>query len=348
MTDIASSQAIFGKMVYQPSNIWYADELGKLLATVNSPKASPHMAGVTKILLEFFSKAGSAVSKPYAKHEDCLSIVNPCLNVLGAATPETLFASLTEESINDGLIPRFMFFVGQDKPDDEEEELRRIEESFGKSPDELPQELVDSAKRLQRSLIDTSPKEWLPGELAAPSGDDDGLPPGSVEPEVMRFGGFEAWRSRAAKYQITCRNRGGIWTRALEKSLRLALVRAVSRNAHEGLREQIITLDDFLWAVNLVDWNTRLMIQICESNLSQGGWADTKAKILGFVAANKHQNDGLGVKKREITRKFRGLKGKQINDALAELVESEEIVAAQAKKTGRGKRPLHYTPRCGC
>lgn len=87
-------------------------EFGLRLTAMSMPNANAAEIGLRSALLDFFSKSGDGKTLSPVAYSDSTKNTNliqsPALSILGVSTPETFFSKLTETSISDGLIPRFL------------------------------------------------------------------------------------------------------------------------------------------------------------------------------------------------------------------------------------------------
>ena len=87
-------------------------EFGLRLTALSNPNANSAELGLRSALLDFFSKSGEGkVISPVAYSDNTKNttlLQAPSLSILGVSTPETFFSKLTDASVSDGLIPRFL------------------------------------------------------------------------------------------------------------------------------------------------------------------------------------------------------------------------------------------------
>ena len=87
-------------------------EFGLRLTAMSHPQANSAEITLKSALLDFFSKSGEGkVISPVAYSDSAKNtqlLQSPALSILGVSTPETFFEKLTDASVADGLIPRFL------------------------------------------------------------------------------------------------------------------------------------------------------------------------------------------------------------------------------------------------
>ncbi len=95
-----------------PSALAVIGEFGLRLSTMSHPRANAAEIMLRSALLDFFSKSGEGkVIAPTAYSDSSKNttlLQAPALSILGVSTPETFFEKLTDASVSDGLIPRFL------------------------------------------------------------------------------------------------------------------------------------------------------------------------------------------------------------------------------------------------
>lgn len=110
-SDIMSAQALTRYLGVHRCFVSIVGEFGLRLQQLCHPRASPSEIGLRKSILDFYNKSGfGQIARPmiYADPErNTLEIKSPAFSILGETTPERLYSILTEEFVNDGLIPRF-------------------------------------------------------------------------------------------------------------------------------------------------------------------------------------------------------------------------------------------------
>lgn len=98
-----------------PCALAVVGEFGLRLCAMVDPRANGAEITLKAALLDFFSKSGEFKTLSPTAYSDSTKntklLDSPALSILGLSTPETFFNKLTESSITDGLIPRFLTVV---------------------------------------------------------------------------------------------------------------------------------------------------------------------------------------------------------------------------------------------
>ena len=110
---IASGQALYKYLANSSQSfVSIMGEFGKRLDVMSSKTANSAEKQLVIEFLDLYNKSGfgqQARQSIYAdKDKNTLSISAPAFSILGETTPDSLYGTLTEEMISDGLLPRFM------------------------------------------------------------------------------------------------------------------------------------------------------------------------------------------------------------------------------------------------
>lgn len=113
---LASGQGLEDALPEAGAAFMGVDEIGHDLRNISQGKAPTHLVEAHKVLLKLYTVSNGvyqtrekAATKGNPKSR---MLTNPCLNVLGFTTPSTLSSALSTESIESGLLGRFLFAVG--------------------------------------------------------------------------------------------------------------------------------------------------------------------------------------------------------------------------------------------
>lgn len=93
------------------------DEMAHILKSMNDERAPAHVRDIGATLLKLYSASRGAynrriLAKSPGSHAAMTTIPNPCVSMIGFATPEGLGQSLTESNLTDGLMGRMLFVAG--------------------------------------------------------------------------------------------------------------------------------------------------------------------------------------------------------------------------------------------
>lgn len=233
-----TSFAAFERILRRNSSVVAVmDEFGLTLQGVNSKKQDPAASSIRKFLLSVYDQAdGVFDGKAYASADtkkDDTPIIGPALTVLSMTTAETLYKGVSKESVSDGFLNRFVFVESSLHPDG----VKPPDLSADSSP---PASIVHD---LQKAVTSFPVKVEMPGRSAkvkhrVPFDDGIGSAAHRAWEEVFLWQHSRAWDDTESK----------IRGRAAENTIRLATLRAISRNPWRPF----VTVEDVQWGWAIV------------------------------------------------------------------------------------------------
>lgn len=226
--DPTSYAAIERMLRKSSSTVVTMDEFGVTLQDINGRNQNSASASIRKMLLAVYDQSNSVFDgRIYASSEtkkDDGPLIGPALTVLAMTTPSTLYAGLSAASVSDGFINRFVFVTGTRDED-------------GIRPPRLDVDLRPPAALVAplQNAITGFPKSSKPGSKFKV-----GFEGGEGGEAYKRWGEVFMWQHRPDWDEVY----NDINGRAAENTIRLATIRAISRNAPSPA----ITLEDVEWA----------------------------------------------------------------------------------------------------
>ena len=144
LAGIASGEALEDALVARVGMLSVQDEIAHVLEALNAPKAAAHLQSLARNLLTLFSAGRSTYALRIRAKENkgekavkAEEIAHPTLSLIGFATPEKLGKALGASSIEDGLLGRMLFCLGDDPVH------RAIDDGF-----EVPALVRETAERI--------------------------------------------------------------------------------------------------------------------------------------------------------------------------------------------------------
>ena len=297
-----SGAAIVTALETSESILCQVDEIGLYLKAACSEKAPAHLQQVISTLMTAFTSADS-IWRPtgYADAKNTKSIDQPHLVVHGTATPQSFFDALTGSQVTSGFLGRLLIFLspGGMYADQQDYESRPIPDSITK--------LIDS---------------WL----KRPCG-ESGFSP---VPEILKIDDDARSRLKAHFRGIAEQRKdehevdAAIWSRASEKSSKLALLAACSRSS------DVIEIQDADWAIAVTNFLTRRMIPLVKGNVASSDFERKVQRILRIV-----QDEGRVITQRELSRRTQWLPAKERNDIVAQLKDAGSLFDGIRNTKGR-------------
>jgi hypothetical protein len=253
---------------------------------------------------------GKAYASADTKKDDS-PIIGPALTVLSMTTPETLVKGVSQESVADGFLNRFIFVESPPRA----EEITPPDLSTDRSP---PASIVHD---LQRAVVSFPAKVDEPGKSA------------KEKHKVPFFGGLKSeahcawervflWQYSQSWSDTETKLRG----RAAENTLRLATLRAISNNVYKPF----VTAQDIEWAWAIV-YKSIAVIDGCV-----GGMAGSEQEELRNAIVDALKTRG-GIQHRSRIMRLSGIRHatmQEFNAAMAWLYTSGDVVDISEKQDG--------------
>ena len=166
----ASGEGLEDALPDSGSALCAVDEIGHVLAAVNSSRAGPHLKSLAGALLRLYSASQGRYHTRQlatAKGRESRTLERPALSLMGFTTPSALAGALGEQNVEDGLLGRFLIARGRDDLDPQwteqafelpplvaelAERIRFVTGSGGPVFIDCPQGATDELKRLMVTL----------------------------------------------------------------------------------------------------------------------------------------------------------------------------------------------------
>jgi hypothetical protein len=318
--DPTSYAAIERMLRKNSSTVVVMDEFGVTLQDINAKRANAASASIRKFLLAIYDQADSVFhGRQYASDEtkkDDSPIVGPALTVLGMTTPTTLYAGLSDASLNDGFLSRFVFIEGRGPDQIKAPTLNR--------KPELPTGLVASLKQAQQDFPPV--KSSASRKYMIPFEGGEGGSAYKLWTEVFLWQHDPAWNDR--EHHIN--------GRAAENTVRLASIRAVSRDP----RDPKITEEDVAWGWAIVHRSIEIVTEGVDRHMS-GSTVEAlrKAVVRALEVAPDQTLPWSHLLQREGVS---AVEADDVSKALQWLIETGKVVnlKPQAKPGARGSFQL--------
>jgi hypothetical protein len=287
------------------------DEIGGVLRAVTNRKAGTHERQVGELLRSLWGLSFDTLVPPaWATVNDAVKLVAcPAMSILGLSTPDEFTAALQGESIDNGLLNRFLALPST---------VRASEVNPSLDPLVVPPHL---ANNLHRLYLWSGPESLL----------QIGNPEAAYLPDVL------PWASTAARtcYADFARmveqhidehpGSAPFLARCVETSIRLATIRAAGRWGRGGS----VDLDDMEWGAGIAWKAAQGLAEAAQDHVPENERSEMSAKI-----ANLIRRRGI-MKPRDIQQFIRSrIRSSEIKDILGQLVDAGEI-----EWTDQGYRP---------
>lgn len=273
------------------------DEVGDLIEQMCSPRAAEYTASISQSLKILYTASSSGHWQGSCRVADEIEGVSyPHLNFWGSTTPAKFFNAMSADKITDGLIGRFtMLYASITKQDvidafEKEDSMQFVAPS---------QRLIDSWLRVK---LHESPNNKILATFSAAKNDDETGEQTMDERvlwNVARRSAEAKARFREHDLNIRLKNidhesemqdvETSVWSRANEKTAKLALLFAMSRwSMMETKTAPVITIDDMDRAIRLSNFLARRLIKSIKSQVHDSS-ADADVVELLRVLSRKQK-----------------------------------------------------------
>jgi len=256
--EFASDSGLIKAVELQPAVLFQIDEIGRLLKTIGDHRHS-HLYNIASALIKLYSCAGSVFQgKAYADDKRNTPVHHPCVTLFGCTVPMHLYESLTTASLDDGFLARLLVIESDENPSRQMVNMVK-----------LPLPIIERAKWWGNFQPGGNLSQEHPEPHQVPYSDEAVAIFDTLAEQVDK----EAERGNAA-----------LWARVEEKSCRLALVYACSRD--DDPETWIIDGPVAQWASDLGVYLTRRLIWVAERWVADNEFDAKQKKILRILQKN--------------------------------------------------------------
>lgn len=311
---IGSHAGILSALAEQWNMLFQVDEIHHL-AMAMQDRSSPHLVQISSVLMQVFSSADDIwIGDAYGDRAKVKTLHYPHLVLHGTAVPQDFWEAMTEKNLTGGLIGRCLIF-----------ESSKYVDYQDPSDEPIPQSLIDQAAWWLQLQTCT-------GNLADQTG-------GSCPIKIQRD---EAAHQRLHDHAIKISRRrmteepitAAIWSRAAEKTVKLAMLFACSRAS--GQYVPTIQLEDAELAIRLNNWITRKILQQADRHVSSSPFGQMVNEMRTLLRSRPGEWTMT-----EITRKTQGLNPKTRHDVLMTLIQGGCVEQGE-RETG-GRKAITFT-----
>jgi hypothetical protein len=295
-----SGSAVLLTLQAMPLMLCLQDEIGAVIYAVTNRKAQSHERAVSEALRGLWNVSFAKLRTPsWATREDIKPICCPAMSILGFSTPDEFHASLQGESIENGLLNRFLTLMTGYRSGDTDPAL---------DPYTVPPSLSDDLHRL---YLWSGPESLLsicdPTIMLKPHI----LPWASCNARVC-FADFQ----KAIDQKADMPEVGVYYARCAEMAIRLATIRAAGRQGC-GAR---VDFDDMRWGISVAETACQAMQEASQNFMRQTERGDLAAKLAMLVRRRTHMTV------RQIQQHVRSrYSSVEIRRVMSELVETGEF-----------------------
>lgn len=289
------------------------DEFGRVLATINKDGNS-HKTEIPTALLTLYSSASSTYYSDVRADERYDKIIKqPHLVLYGTSVPESLYRSMGEESLTNGLLGRMVIFDGVQFPVDQKPE---------KTSDGLPLPIPDRLVQIA--------KFWSEFE---PGGNMHGENPGPIylkttpEAEEVYDELLDKKRALRSSRDIV---RKALHSRVLLKAKQFGMVYACSENH----KDPVITGPAARWGADVVEFLTENLLRQTTSWVADDDFSRKSQEVIRYL-----QSVGGVASVAAVNKRFWRWSEWVRENVLSNLKTSRIVVIEDNVPTGKRGRP---------
>jgi hypothetical protein len=341
--DAASEPALFRHLAENRNGVWMKDEIGRHLEFAANPNGGHQYSLITGLMSLYGLPFSSTARRVYADGKNTISpVANPYMTIFSTSTRESLAKALNSSAVVDGTLNRFVVIHNPDnQPRFQDKIWSRMDEELKRKIKHVSHtgNVASLAKVLSDADADTNPPEMV--EIRGRQ-----FIPIKPEPGVMDL--LLSFRSEADDKRAEGGLVAPLWARAYENALRVAGV--VTLGASDP-KQPVMTIEHAQWAITFIRWAMENSISLMDNVSDNEVERFSKAieKFAHEVIKNpdkkfdKHNRDGH-VPKSQITRRFRTLRGSEIDQHLKTLCDAGIM---EQVDIGTGGRSVKAYKPCG-
>lgn len=317
--EFMSQTALINRLSRSPLTHCAMDEFGAWMAHINSPKAGPHAAGISKVLRTAWGRSFGPMKTPEWAGKSAEIIQSPALSILGASTPDEFYAALKGRDVINGFLNRFLLLSTPGRPADRDPV---------KPPADVPEDIT---KRIESMFGGGSTLGGITSQMYMD-------PTREVVPVRIDWGDaaaaecFRALQHQAEDIMDTDKARSPFYARTAEMAIRLATIRAAGENIYKPR----IDLASMEWGRDLAIWSARQMCFEAGVHIAETETKEHVNKIMKALA----EAGGHMTRSELVTALRCEIKAKEINEAMT-LLEEANFVRCEIVK-GKTKPTRHY------
>ncbi len=307
--EVSSSSAIEKIMRRKPVVVKPWDEIGDVLEAINATGPGNWASTIRKAMLELYSKSTGVWFGKETTDEERMGepIHCPSLTIVGTSTPTRFYGGLSEKNLSDGFVARMIFIAPAKRP------ARAQPKDNGLK---LPKELRRAIEKAQADFkwpkrVGDAENQW---RVAA-------VEPAMIEVPWADAAAEKAWIAIEDWQEAEIdkdESRDGMLGRAAENAIRLATLRALSRDAAKPM----VNVEDVEWARAVVLSSIDAVDAGVDKFMTSSKFEDLCRSILGALRSSGGKLYRAELLKR---RGVRGADNRLFEEALKRLQETGDI-----------------------
>ncbi len=347
---LSSAQGIEWQMCNDSNSILplLPDEMGDLIKSMCSQDGSPHHAQIAHPLKQLFTSGDSPICKLSSKvNEEPITVRYPYISLMGSATPGMFFNSLAAEKIEDGLMGRFVMFMGDLTKQMIIDGYNRPAVNKGPAPKKAVDgwKFLKGDKTVEGNIVmpQLSSIQFVPSQLDESAASYDRVDWQAIPRTVGAYMMFKKHEMNIKLKNIDHNKAGestekAIWARVGEKTAKFAMIFALSRYAYSPTGGPEINEDDMARAIKLVNAMTRRFVASIKTLVHESETEENEIKFLNQLKKQQAKKNGGAVGQSVMLRyqPLKTLKGNGREKHFIDLLEKSQMIDVITSATGKG------------
>jgi len=284
------------------------DEIGRILASINSERAAGYEKQIlTELMMIFSASNGVYTGREYANQDErpTITIDQPCLSIYGATVAENLYDSITSRDAIDGFLSRWLLFQAPEGYVDRVIDRKKLE---------VNEDILEIVQTLERQPTTDNPYGI-------------GISPLSVAYSEDARKVFHDYWTEIDKRKKTANGLGAILARMPEHIAKLSLIVWCGSGSDE------IRTDHVQWAIDVVEYCIANSVVIAREYITDGNFDKQTKRIHRYIGESGKD----GISRTRLSKKFTNLKSRDLSESLTKLAESGLI-----KINRNGKKETYF------
>jgi hypothetical protein len=315
----ASAPGLEESLVLEPRMISFADELGDELAVIKNQQGNAFVAKLTGTLKKLYNAWGTIITASTINRGKSKTITWPAFTIVGAATPEMFYSSLTSSDLESGFLNRWLALPRAGY-------RRSPERKPTASKDRPSEELVKALKALPQQRVVSLMDQPANGPAKLP--ERSMVPWGEGAEEI-----YYAFSRKMDAMQEENKGRYELGMRATENACRLATIVAVGRGS------PTVDVEDIEWGIALAELALDTLVSDIGKYMTEYvEFPRFCSMVWDEVWLKTASEPPHWMSVRGLNRRFnRSLKyGTELDRALIQLVKEERLHKVSGRQGARG------------
>ncbi|MCR9090520.1 MAG: YfjI family protein, partial [Proteobacteria bacterium] len=332
----ASGVAVFSRLQSQPRHLSIIDEFGRLLEAAGRSSNEHKTAAITALMEAYGRGNGTMLPTSYSTRgmtakereaQEAEKVIAPNISMLSMSTPDAFYGSITDRSIQDGFLPRFIIVessIGRQK-------MKKVTEV------EVPDTIVEWLQYVEARAMGGGDVDGQRGNLADQAWNRaDRKPPLLTIPfddEAHQVLSDLEDRVLARQEELDREGLAEMMVRTRENAMRVALIVAMATDPTTNSIDATATK----WAADYVMHYAEQAVAAVRERIASSEFGKMLQVARQVIDARGHMGGTLADLRRN-SRQLRGLQPRLLSEVLEALQEEGSARLVKLKTaSGRGR-----------